>query len=51
VSAAGTEFVRGAGLRVRLRRTGEGPPLVLINGLGTPLEMWSPLAREQVDTS
>jgi pimeloyl-ACP methyl ester carboxylesterase len=31
---------------VRLRRSGEGPPLLLINGLGAPLEMWGPLTRE-----
>jgi pimeloyl-ACP methyl ester carboxylesterase len=46
VSADGTEFVRAAGLRLRVRREGEGPPLLLINGLGAPLEMWAPLGRE-----
>jgi pimeloyl-ACP methyl ester carboxylesterase len=38
-----TETVRVAGLRLRVRRDGQGPPLPLINGLGASLEMWSPL--------
>jgi fatty-acyl-CoA synthase len=28
------------GLRVRIRQTGEGPPLLLINGIGAHLAMW-----------
>jgi poly(3-hydroxyalkanoate) depolymerase len=31
---------------VRVSRTGEGEPLLLINGLGANLEMWQPLVRE-----
>jgi len=38
-----TESVRVGSLRLRARREGEGPPLLLINGLGASLEMWSPL--------
>jgi poly(3-hydroxyoctanoate) depolymerase len=33
------------GLRVRIGRHGEGPPLLLITGIGAHLEMWSPFAR------
>jgi poly(3-hydroxyoctanoate) depolymerase len=46
VSPAITKFVRTAGLRLRVHREGDGPPLLLINGLGAPLEMWGPLRRE-----
>lgn len=31
--------------RVRLAEVGSGPPLLLINGIGTSLESWRPLAR------
>ena len=31
------------GVRLRVHRSGEGPPLLLINGLGAALEMWRPL--------
>jgi len=30
---------------VRVRVTGEGPPLLLLNGVGAPLELWRPLLR------
>ena len=41
-----TAFVPVRSLRLRVRRSGEGDPLLLINGIGAPLEMWQPLARE-----
>ncbi len=31
--------------RVRVAEVGEGPPLLLINGIGASLEMWRPFAR------
>jgi pimeloyl-ACP methyl ester carboxylesterase len=36
-------FVRLGDVKLRLDRSGEGPPLLLINGLGATLEMWEPL--------
>ena len=45
LSSLGTEFVRMDGLRLRIARHGQGPPLLLINGIGAPLEMWAPLIR------
>jgi poly(3-hydroxyoctanoate) depolymerase len=30
---------------LRVARTGDGPPLLLINGLGANLEMWTPFVR------
>lgn len=38
-----TQRISIGGLRLRIDRRGEGPPLLLINGLGASLEMWSPL--------
>jgi poly(3-hydroxyalkanoate) depolymerase len=35
--------LRVSGLRLRVSRSGEGPPLLLINGIGASIEMWSPL--------
>lgn len=40
-----TQFVRLGSQRLRIKRVGEGPPLLLINGLGASLEMWEPLTR------
>jgi poly(3-hydroxyalkanoate) depolymerase len=31
------------GVRLRVHRSGEGPPLLLINGIGASLEMWRPV--------
>jgi poly(3-hydroxyoctanoate) depolymerase len=39
------EFVSVGDLRLRVARRGSGPPLLLINGIGAPIEMWEPLAR------
>jgi poly(3-hydroxyoctanoate) depolymerase len=45
--AARVEFVATAAApSIRVARTGEGEPLLLINGLGANLEMWQPLVRE-----
>jgi poly(3-hydroxyoctanoate) depolymerase len=35
--------VRIAGLRIHIREVGEGPPLLLLNGLGAPTAWWSTL--------
>jgi poly(3-hydroxyalkanoate) depolymerase len=40
-----TGFVHVAGLRLRVARHGEGPPLLLLNGIGANLDMWAPLTR------
>jgi pimeloyl-ACP methyl ester carboxylesterase len=39
----GTGYVETAGQRVRYRVKGEGPPLLMIHGIGAPLEFWSRL--------
>jgi pimeloyl-ACP methyl ester carboxylesterase len=36
-------FVSAAGLGIRVRVTGNGPPLLMISGLGANLELWEPL--------
>src|SRR4030088_1582809 len=36
-------FVSAAGLGIRVRVTGAGPPLLMINGLGANIELWGPL--------
>jgi poly(3-hydroxyoctanoate) depolymerase len=47
---ARVEFVdTAAAPSVRVARTGEGEPLLLINGLGANLEMWQPLVRGLAD--
>jgi len=40
------EFVRVGGRRLRVRRTGYGPPLLLLNGVAMSLATWDPLVRE-----
>lgn len=43
------QYATVRGLQIRYRRTGDPgsyPPLVLINGIGAPLEMWAPLVEE-----
>jgi poly(3-hydroxyoctanoate) depolymerase len=37
--------VRIGGLRLHVRDVGDGPPVLLINGLGTHTAMWEPLER------
>ncbi len=39
-------FVDVAGRAVRVRVQGDGPPLLLINGLGANVSMWVPLLEE-----
>ncbi|MEA2171318.1 MAG: hypothetical protein QOF76_4618 [Solirubrobacteraceae bacterium] len=38
----GIEYVEAGGVRVRVSRRGEGPPLLLITGIGANIEMWGP---------
>jgi poly(3-hydroxyoctanoate) depolymerase len=42
-SAGTPSFVRVGPMRVRVRIEGEGPPLLLIMGIGGNLDMWEPL--------
>src|SRR5919199_3586447 len=44
-AAHSVDFVRVGGLRLRVARRGSGPPLLLINGIGAPLEMWESFAK------
>lgn len=39
-----TQQLSVAGARVRVAVAGEGPPLLLLNGIGGNLEMWGPVA-------
>jgi pimeloyl-ACP methyl ester carboxylesterase len=41
--------VRAGGLRLHVREVGEGPPVLLINGLGAHTAMWGPLERALPD--
>lgn len=43
------EFFTTDGLRVRYRDRGDGEPLLLINGIGAPLELWGPLEDRLAD--
>lgn len=47
--AAGERYVPVDGLRLRVRVQGQGPPLLLVMGLGGNLEMWEPLVDELRD--
>jgi pimeloyl-ACP methyl ester carboxylesterase len=42
-SSEGTRFVDVDGLRLRVAVRGEGPPLLLIAGIGANIELWHPL--------
>ena len=42
-------FIETSGQRVRYRVQGDGPPLLLIHGIGAPLEFWRPLEAELGD--
>jgi poly(3-hydroxyoctanoate) depolymerase len=37
--------LRIGGVRLHVREVGDGPPVLLINGLGTHTAMWAPLER------
>jgi poly(3-hydroxyoctanoate) depolymerase len=39
-------WVRAGGLRLRVGRSGDGPPLLLITGIGASIGMWEPLTRQ-----
>ena len=39
------QVVRVRGLQVRVRVAGDGPPLLLLNGLTRPLESWGPVTQ------
>jgi len=43
--ASRTFFVNVGPTRVRVRTVGEGPPLLLVMGIGGNLDMWQPLAE------
>jgi len=43
---AGERHVSVDGLRLRVRIQGQGPPLLLVMGLGGSLELWEPLVDE-----
>lgn len=46
---AHTGFFHSAGQRVRFRTRGDGPPLLMVHGIGAPLEMWRPLEPKLAD--
>jgi pimeloyl-ACP methyl ester carboxylesterase len=46
VTSAGRDHdVRIAGLRIGVREAGDGPPLLMINGMGAPVQWWETLER------
>lgn len=45
-SVAPGEYVRVGGRRLRVRRSGFGPPLVLLNGVAMSLATWEPVVRQ-----
>jgi pimeloyl-ACP methyl ester carboxylesterase len=48
VAEGDASFVKVGGLRIRVAHTnvGNGRPLLLINGIGAPIEMWEPFVAE-----
>jgi poly(3-hydroxyoctanoate) depolymerase len=44
-----TGFIETAGQGVRYRVRGDGPPLLMIHGVGAPLEFWRPLEDRLAD--
>ncbi len=44
-----TGFLQSLGQRVRYRVRGDGPPLLMIHGIGAPLELWRPLEPKLSD--
>ena len=45
------DYIEVDGLRLRVRITGSGPPLLLINGLSSRIESWNPLIDSMCDRS
>lgn len=43
------ELIRVGDVHVRVHVTGEGPPLLLVHGLGASLDLWEPLVEELKD--
>jgi poly(3-hydroxyoctanoate) depolymerase len=48
VTVDAPRFVAAGGVRIRVSVEGDGPPLLMINGLGSNIEMWRPL-RSRLD--
>ena len=46
---APTEFVQVGQHRVRVSIAGDGPPLLLVNGIGGNIEMWQPIIEAMPD--
>lgn len=44
-----TGFLKTAGQRVRYRVRGDGAPLLMLHGIGAPLELWRPLEPKLAD--
>jgi len=44
-ASARDEMLRVDGRRVRVTVSGDGAPLLLLNGIGSPIEIWRPLLR------
>ena len=42
-------FVQVSGIRIRVRVSGSGPPLLLLMGIGANLDMWDPLVSQLGD--
>lgn len=40
------ELIRVGDVHVRVNVTGEGPPILLVHGLGAPLDLWEPLIAQ-----
>ena len=40
------ELIRVGDVHVRVKVTGEGPPVLLVHGLGASLDLWEPLVNE-----
>src|SRR6185436_17213526 len=49
VSRVMEQDLRIGGLRLHVRQAGEGPPLLLLNGIGAHVGMWKPLERTLPD--
>jgi poly(3-hydroxyoctanoate) depolymerase len=48
-ASVGDEMLRIDGRPVRVMASGDGVPLLLLNGIGAPLEIWRPLLRHLGD--